>query len=445
MIPSAVSWTDAAAVASDAFVFGYPLVLMDRMRRWMTDVPSPDPVRMHAPVNAFVHARELAGAKACTRARPHADSLRSSAWLDLAGGPIVLTVPETHGRLYVLSMVDLWTNVFASIGARATGTGSGAYAIAPPGRPTASLPAGMLPVSAPTRMVRIAGYTQVEAGESPAAAHAVQDGFALRRSSAHRTTRALAAAGSEPAAARPPPVGQVAQMDALTFFRDVSRLMRDNPPRLEDRPLVERMRRVGLLGARRDRWRPGPSLTLAFEHGAQRGLELVRAAAEAPPGEAVGDWHVRFRLGQFGTDYLSRAGAACAGLEPGPPTDELPALVRVDAEGERLTGRRRYLLRFPPGEAPPVHGFWTLTTYDDRQPLVDNPVAPYSICDWEGRMLDRDGALSIQIQHRRPGDGRAANWLPAPPGPFNVLLRLCWPLELVLERGWTPPAVARVE
>ena len=110
---------DIAAVSEDAFVFAYPLVLMELTRIAMTSVPAPDPNTMRAPLNRLVHARGRLGA----------GTLMSSAWLDLAEGPVVLSVPDTHGRYYVMSMIDLWTNAFASIGARTTGTGAGAYAI----------------------------------------------------------------------------------------------------------------------------------------------------------------------------------------------------------------------------------------------------------------------------------------------------------------------------
>jgi hypothetical protein len=441
---SPISRTDATEVAADAFVFGYPLVLSDRVRRWMTDVRTAQRARMKAPMNEFVHARELPEATATGVPAPHADTLRSSAWLDLGDGPVVLTVPETHGRFYAMSMVDLWTNVFASVGARTTGCSSGAFTIAGPYGSGAGLP-GTVPIGAPTRAIRIAGLTMVDGDGRVAEAHAIQDGFRLGPA---RGSDGAGGRRDRPAAERPagrtPPVGQVERMSAQAFFAELSRLMGDNPPRLEDRPIVERMRSAGLLLASDDAWDTLPrEVRSAVQRGGEQGLDRVLAAAEAPPGDAVGDWHIRFRLGEFGTDYLSRAAAACAGLEAGPAADELPALLRCDADGRPLLGRRRYVLRFPPSGQPPVHGLWTLTTYDDRQPLVDNPVDRYSIGDWNGLTLDSDGSLPIQIQHRRPSDAERSNWLPAPPGTFNLLLRLIWPQEDVLEGTWKPPPVVR--
>ena len=229
-------------------------------------------------------------------------------------------------------------------------------------------------------------------------------------------------------------------MDAPAFFAELADQMRDNPPRLEDRAIVDRMRHVGLL----DDWSwLGSELPAAVAEGAARGLARVVAAAESPPGDVVGDWRIRFRLGQYETDYLGRAGAACAGLEAGPAADELHALVSTDSDGRQLNGRDRYVLAFPPSCLPPVHGFWTLTTYDARQALVDNPVERYSIGDWNRLVLEPDGGVVIRVQHADPGE-RVTNWLPAPPGAFNMLLRLCWPQQEVLDRQWTPPGLMRV-
>src|SRR5215204_2871110 len=128
---------------------------MSRIRAWMTAVAQPDPVRMRAPLNRWVHSRESPAPTAGQAPGSHASTLRSSAWLDLADGPVMLTVPETYGRFYALSLIDLWTNVFASVGARTTGTGCGTYVIAGPGANRAPIPPGALAISAPTRLIRI--------------------------------------------------------------------------------------------------------------------------------------------------------------------------------------------------------------------------------------------------------------------------------------------------
>ena len=424
---------DTAAVSEEAFIFTYPLVLMDLARIEMTSVPAPDQNTMRAPPNRLVHARGRQGGGALGSG---ADTLISSAWLDLGEGPVVLSVPDTHGRYYVISMIDLWTNAFASIGARTTGTGAGAYAIGTGTAHAGRVPAGVMPIAAPTRYVRIAGETWVDRGES--GADAIERGYGLaplgRRPAAEEAT-AIATGEDDHSS----PAQRVDRMDAKAFFRMASRLLDDNPPYVEDRRLMERAHRIGLFTRSDDAWMGGDAeLRRSVERGASRGRASVRRQAASAMGEAFGQWNIAYRRGDFGTDYLSRAGAACALLRPEIPADALPALTRVDAEGRPLSGRHRYELRFGPEAAPPVHGSWVVTAHAPTEGRS------MSLGDRDGLTLDGDGSLPIHIQHDRPARARRSNWLRVPAGEFTLVLRLYWPREEVLERRWTPPAVTRI-
>ena len=239
-----VSATDAAAIAADGVVFGYPLVLMNRIRAWMTAARAPDPARMRAPPNRFVHARALPEAASGRPGGARTGALRSSAWLDLGAAPVLLSVPETHGRFYALSLVDLWTNVFASVGARTTGTGPGTYVIAGP-----SWTRDRAPRRGAARSARRPGWSGSRVRRrSTATADSPRPTPSRTRTSCGRSSPGTRdPTVVEPAVVRTPPVAQVEQMDARTFFSELAALMRDNPPRLEDRAIVERMRRLGLL------------------------------------------------------------------------------------------------------------------------------------------------------------------------------------------------------
>ncbi len=410
---------DAAAVCEDAFAFAYPLVLMELTRRQMTSVPAPDPGTMRAPPNQLVHARGRPGAGAGT--------LSTSAWLDLARGPVVLSVADTHGRYYVMSLIDMWTSVFASVGARTTGTGAGRYAIGLRGMRGSALPEGVLPITAPTRHVRIAGETCLDPVDVEADSGAIRSSFAL----------ATPNGGCDPPAAggSAPPAELVDRLDARAFFRLAGRLLADNPPRGRDRALVERARGLGFFTDDEAWMGDDPELQRVAEQATSRARETVRAQAAAAMGEMVGNWHIDYRRGRFATDYVCRAAAALAPLGADVPEDLLPAFTRCDADGRPLTGSHRYVLRFRPDTPPPVHGFWALAV----------PGEGVSLGDRDGLTVDVDGSLPILIQHDRPARALRSNWLPAPPGDFTLVLRLYWPRDEVLTRRWTPPAVTLAE
>jgi hypothetical protein len=435
MTPAQLTRVDAAAVSAEAFVFAYPLVLMELMRIKMTSVPVPDQNTMRAPLNRLVQARGRPGA--CALGILGADTLVSSAWLDLAEEPVVLSVPETNGRYYVMSMVDMWTNAFASIGPRTTGTGAGAYAIGLGSAHTGRLPGGMMPITAPTRYVRIAGQACVDRGESDA--DAIQRGYDLaplsRRPAAHEAAAAVTH-GDESSL----PAQLVDRLDAKAFFRIACRLLEDNPPRTEDRRLMERAHQIGLLTRCDDAWLGGDAeLQRTVERGMSRGRAAVRRQATSIMGDPFEQWSIEYRWGDFGTDYLARAGAARASPRAQIPADALRALTRADAEGRPLGGSHRYVLRFGPGAAPPVHASWVLSAH----PAIEG--RSISLGDSDGLTVDGDGSLPIHIQHDRPARAQRSNWLPAPAGDFTLVLGLYWPREEVLTRRWTPPAVTRVD
>ena len=407
--------TDPAAVCQDAFAFAYPLVLMEMTRIQMTAVPAPDPVTMRAPPNRLVHARSRPGAAAGT--------MGTSAWLDLAQGPVILSVSDTHGRYYVMSLIDMWTSVFASVGARTTGTGAGRYAIGLRGMDLSQLPAGVLPITSPTRYVRLTGETCVERGEGETEAGGIRDAYGLAPLGGDHTGPVAAKSVA--------PAELVDRLDARSFFGMAARLLEDNPPRARDRDVVEAAGRLGLFSDD-DTWLGGDeALQAAVERAASLARARVRTLAASAMGEAFGTWHIDYRRGRFGTDYLCRAAAALAPVGADIPEDSLPALTRCDADGRPLTGDRRYVLRFGPDTPPPVHGFWALTV----------PGEGISLGDRDGLTVDGDGSLPILIQRDRPARSRRTNWLPAPPGEFALVLRLYWPRDEALTRRWTPPAI----
>ena len=264
--------------------------------------------------------------------------------------PCVLSVPETHGRFYALSLVDLWSNVFASVGARTTGAGAGAYVIAGPAWSGGPLPPGALLIRAPTRIVRIAG---VDAGRRRRRLRrGARRAGRLRAEAARRGARGARRSPRGPRRARRPS-RRSSRWTPGRSSPSSPGSMRDNPPRLEDRAIVERMRRVGLLLEGDLDWRR------------LGGDGAARGRASAPRAGSSASWRRPSRRpatpsgsGTSGSGSGSTAPTTSTERPPrapawrrGPAEDELPALAMTDAHGRRLSGRRRYVAHVPAAAA----------------------------------------------------------------------------------------------
>jgi hypothetical protein len=380
---------DLAKVAEDAYIFAYPLLVASR---------------------AVAHVNRLF---VC----PGAETFRLCGWLDLGREPAVLAVPEIRGRYYALWLRDAWNTAFASIGPRTTGCEARAFAVLGPGRHGERIRRSLGRIAAPTRLTRVTGCIEATDAPDPRS-------LGFRTASLSRWTGLPDGAPATVQESPPEPddaaVASVERLDARGFFSEALRLSRDNPPEPSDRAALHALAAV----AHGDR--------AALEQGARRARAAIRAAAALPAGELVGRWRVSYEPGRYGTDYLRRAAAARSGPATDPATDELPAVRDTDEDGRPLTGRDRYVLRFPVDASPPVNAFWSLTA------------GAGWIGDLHGLKLDPDGSLPIHIQHGAPEDVHGANWLPAPPDRFSVVLRLYWPREDALRRQWAPPAVTRV-
>ncbi|MBO1239224.1 DUF1254 domain-containing protein [Bordetella holmesii] len=226
-------------LALDAYVYLYPLVSMDLMRRQAIS-PKTAQLPGHAAANRFWMQRGQAAGSAW----PHADMLRLSAWLDLSAGPVVISVPPTQGRLYTLTLHDLWSDAFATVGKRSTGTGRGNYAVVPPGWMT-PLPAGMQRIGAPTPQVWLRGLLQAgEAGET----QQLQDAFILTPLQDWNRGAQSMQLTSDPKLDATTPVAQLlATMPADAFFSYAAELLRKTPPHAIDQPMLARLRRVGVI------------------------------------------------------------------------------------------------------------------------------------------------------------------------------------------------------
>ena len=431
----ALTADDAYALATQAYLYAYPLVLMEATR---DAVPN-------RPMNRFQHAPAFPTPNSRTVVRPNVDTLYSSAWLDLTREPVVMTVPDTGSRYYLIQMMDAWTETFAVPGTRTTGNKAGTFVIVGPDF-KGSTPSGMTVINSPTNMVWVLGRIQTNGSDDIPNVRALQRGFQLAPLSG--APQPAPAPASLPAALRLTPPQQVAELDAGGFFGAFMRVLNQNRPHEADAGFVSRLKPLGIVpGHAFDPSSLPAEYRSAIDRAARDAHGQLARAREISSGDGSGNangWRQGKIIGRYGTAYRERALVARTGLGALPVEDAMYPSTAVDARGRALSGDAAYVLHFTKAEVPPVNAFWSMTMYDADGYFVPNSIDRYAIGDRDRLTFNEDGSLDIYIQAARPSEGRVTNWLPAPAGPFNLSLRLYWPKPEALSGAWHPPLVRRV-
>lgn len=435
-------------LATDAYVYGYPLVTMEMTRRIMTNVAAPAGTR--APMGQFARIREYPNAAFRDVTTPNADTLYTTAWADVGQEPWVLSLPDMRGRYYLFPMLDGWTSVFQVPGARTTGTGAQTYAITGPGW-KGTLPAGVKEYKSPTSLVWLLGRIYCTGTpEDYAAVHALQDKFSVVPLSAwgKPTTPSqgvVDAAFDMKTSVRK----QVNALDAEAYFRRLAELMKTNPPTAADAPMVAKMARIGLV--------PGkdfdPSKLGFIDREAIRivpKLALLEMGLLLKKQKTNNGWLFFTKgVGNFGTDYKLRGMANLLGPGWNRPQDAVYPLSQKDAKGDAYDGsKNNYVIRFEKGKLPPADAFWSLTMYDEDFFFVPNAIQRYDLAQRDKLVANADGSIDMYLQAESPGQGKEANWLPAPKGKFQLVMRIYAPRNTplsVLDGTWTPPPVKKIQ
>lgn len=434
---------EAHDVGINAYIYLYPLVTMERTRRQAINI---EPGRRpgFGPMNAFSHFREFPDANFKAVVRPNFDTLYSSAWLDLTGGPVVVSAgADPDGRYYELPMYDMWTDVFAVPGQRTTGTEAGNWAVIPPGW-QGNLPGDVDRIDAPTPYVWIIGRTQTNGPADYPTVHKIQDAFRVTPLSYWGGEAPPVTAVTDPGVDMvTPTVDQVNSMSAEEFFDCALGLLKLLPPHLTDWSLIAQMRRLDLV--------PGARFA-DLEPAVRSALHDVPAAAlqamqQAFPrlAKVVNGWQMNIdTMGVYGNFYVKRAVVTMVGLGANAAEDAVYPILLADADGRPLAGDNDYVLHFGKTELPPVHAFWSVTMYDAEGFQAANSLNRFAIGDRDPLQYNTDGSLDLYLQHKPPATSKEANWLPAPQGPLGVTMRLYSPKARVLNGTWEPPAVRRI-
>ena len=441
--------TEAEAIGEDAYIYGYPLITMDLTRQVTTNVAAPEGLR--APPGQFANAREYPTAAFRDVTAPNADTLYSSAWLDLAKEPYILSLPDEGDRYYLMPMLSGWTEVFQVPGKRTTGDKAQTYAITGPGW-TGTLPAGVTQYKSPTDLVWIIGRTYCTGTpEDYKAVHAIQDQYKLVPLSAYGKPYAPPPGKVDPGIEMSMPVrDQVNRMDAATYFKRLARLMKDNPPAAEDAAIVARIAQIGIVpGQDFDIGKLDPAVAEALQSVPKLAIERIMAHLKAAVA-VVNGWDVVTKTGLYGTDYLQRALITAIDLGANRPQDVVHLVAEIDQDGNPLDGanNNKYVMHFAKDETPPINALWSLTMYDTRYFFVANPLNKYTVSAHDTLKYNADGSLDVYVQNRSPGAEWGPNWLPAPPDKFILMLRMYSPKEQdrsILNGSWKVPAVTPIQ
>jgi len=437
-------------IAKDGYVFGFPMVMGYKlMHAYAIDENSPE---FKGHFNEFSCEARVYTPDDKAVVTPNSDTPYCMNWLDLSAEPLVLTVPAVPAdRYYSFQLIDLNSHNYAYIGTLTTGNEPGRFLLAGPDWDGA-VPDGITDVlRSETNIIFTVGRTQVFGPDDIPALKQIQSGYKLQPLSDY------AKLPRPPARQTPelPDWVEGAQFDER-FFVYLDVLLRQLEPADEDEPVRDRLARIGVgSGDRFDLASLSPQTRAALKEGVAAGLkeieEFLTKNTSDPLASAkifgTRDFLKASAKENYGLDtpYLIRAAAAHAGLYGNSAAEALYPTLRTDSTGQPLdAAQKRYTMVFKPGQLPPVKAFWSLTMYDgNTQLLVANPIDRYLLNSSMEKAFVKgdDDSVTFYIQSDSPGKDLEPNWLPAPDGPFYVVMRLYGPKEEVLAGAWAPPPI----
>lgn len=441
---------DIKEIVKQAFVYGYPLILMKRTRNVMTAVSAP--LGGRAPIQQFAHVKKFPDFNFKDVVSPNVDAFYSTAWLDLAKEPIVVSVPDAkllapdnrEERYYLLEMLDGWSNVFDSPGTRTTGSAAQDFVVVGPNW-TGDVPGGLKKISSPTNMVWILGRVQAINESDISKVFEFQSKLLLTPLSRWGTAYTPPTVPIEPFDPAPP-VLQVANMNMETFLQELADLMKDNPPAAYDANMLKMLKQINVE----------PGKKIDFSTFSEKDIQAMKdgySAAQGSLKQLVGGLDIENKngwgymtknIGVYGNNYEDRAAIALIGLGANLPEDAVYPKTTADRTGQTLNTNKKYTMTFPKGELPPAKSFWSITMYNQEQFLAENPIERYAVGSKDSFRYNSDSSLTIYIQKDSPSEEWVSNWLPTPQGDglsFNMMMRLYWPEQKVLDGNWSPPGI----
>ena len=440
-----VTPAEARAIAKEAYTYGFPLVDDYRIQySYFVDTKSPE---FKVPWNQIRNEPRVYTPADKTIQTPNSDTPYSFVGMDLRAEPMVLTVPPIEKeRYFSIQLIDAYTFNFDYIGSRATGNEGGSYMVAGPNW-KGETPKGVKKVfPSETQFVFAVYRTQLFNPGDLDNVKKVQAGYKAQTLSAFLGQPARKAA---PAIDFIKPLTPAEEKTSPQFFNILNFVLKFCPTDPSETELMARFAKLDIgAGKTFDANKLTPEMKAAIEQGmADSWADLEALKKEFDEGK-VSSGDVFGTRAYLKNNYLYRMIAAALGIYGNSKQEAMYSTYYVDEAKQKLDGANRYTLRFAPGQLPPVNAFWSLTMYDQPQSLlVANPIDRYLI---NSPMLpqlkkDADGGLTLIVQNESPGKDKESNWLPAPKGPFSMIMRLYWPKQEATEGKWTPPPLKKVK
>lgn len=445
-VQASVTPAEARVIAKEAYIYGFPMV--DSYRVMYAYFVARDNPEYKGPFNQIrSFARLMTPADKAVQT-PNSDTAYSFLGLDLRAEPVVITVPQIeNNRYFVLQFVDTYTHNFAYVGSTTTGNEGGSFLIAGPGW-KGEIPEGIKQViHSETALGLVPFRTQVFGPEDLENVKAVQAGYKAQTLSAFL---GQAAPKGAPEIDFVEPLTPDAQKTSLEFFNILNFVLQFGPTHPSEQELMARFARIGVgAGKTFDPTKLSPEVKSAIERGiadawqALAGVEREMEAGRVTSGDLFGT------RDHLQGNHLNRMLGAVWGIYGNSREEAIYPTYTVDADGRKLdAAASRYTVRFAPGQLPPVKAFWSLTLYEmPASYLYPNPINRYLL---NSPMLpqferDADGGLTFYVQSESPGADKEANWLPAPKGPFKIVMRLYGPKPEAVNGTWKLPPLQAVE
>lgn len=450
---TAMTEAEAHAIGLEVYIYLYPLVTMEITRRQFTNS---DAGFGRGPMNEFHNVPEYPPAADTSVVRTNYDTLYSIAYLDLSSEPMIVSAPNTDGRFYMLPMLDMWTDVFASPGWRTTGTDAVHFLVAPQGwRPDLrekfveefKLPRNTQLIEAPTPIVWIIGRTKTDGPADYDAVHKIQAGYRITPLSQWGKPATPITFKVDPTVdMKTSPKAQVDTMPIGQFFATAAEILKAQPPHVTDQPILAEMKKIGLeRGKLFDIGALDPNIASGLEKVPDDARALMDWKVQTLA-RVVNGWSMNTdTMGVYGNYYLKRAMVTRLGLGANLPEDAIYPLNLFDKAGKPLDGANKYSIHFDKADLPPVDAFWSITLYDTEGNAYPNSINRQAVSSWMPFVFNAAGSLDLYFQNKDPGKDRQANWLPAPQGAFNLTMRLYAPKNEALVGKWSPPPVVKAE